>query len=142
MLSLLFTAYHSVLSTIRLTPLAPFASLLTFFSPAITSGLIALTYYYYLNPPPSSSSLFSPSHWLVNICPYVYASLLRWSTPLFTLLEGISTLLVIQVAGRLGKGWTEDDDYEGPRWRSILSALGAVGVYGLAGWGLHQVRRS
>jgi len=65
---------------------------------------------------------------LVNVLPYLYASILRRVSPLFTLLEGISTLLVVQVAGRVGKGWADEEDKdEGIEWRSLLGA-GLAGV--------------
>jgi hypothetical protein len=61
---------------------------------------------------------------------------LRWVSPLFTLLEGISTLLVIQVAGRVGKGWADEEEREeGVEWRGIVGLVAAALVYsaGLAG---------
>ncbi len=73
---------------------------------------------------------------LVNVLPYLYASILRRVSPLFTLLEGISTLLVVQVAGRVGKGWADEEDKdEGIEWRSLLGLVAAALVYcaGLAG---------
>ena len=58
-------------------------------------------------------------------------------SPLFTLGEGIATLLVIQVAGRVGKGWADEDqaDEGGVEWRSLMGLVLAAGLYvaGLAG---------
>ncbi|WVF66666.1 hypothetical protein IAT40_001407 [Kwoniella sp. CBS 6097] len=145
LLSLLFTLHHFLYSTLRLflknTPLAPLISILSFLSPFISSFLVLLTLFYYLNPPtPSSIRSFSiiPSfnHYLVNVLPYAYAQILRWVSPLFTLLEGISTLLVIQVAGRVGKGWADEEERdEGVEWRSLVGLVAAALVYcaGLAG---------
>ena len=62
--------------------------------------------------------------------------ILRWVSPLFTLLEGISTLLVVQMAGRVGKGWADEEDKdEGIEWRSLAGLVAAALVYcaGLAG---------
>lgn len=73
---------------------------------------------------------------LVDILPYIYARVLRWVSPLFTLLEGISTLLVVQVAGRVGKGWADEEEREeGVEWRSLAGLVVAALVYcaGLAG---------
>lgn len=75
-------------------------------------------------------------HLLVDVMPYYYATVLRWVSPLFTLLEGISTLLVIQVAGRVGKGWADEEEREeGVEWRGLLGLVAAALVYcaGLAG---------
>ncbi|KAK4684740.1 hypothetical protein P7C73_g5424, partial [Tremellales sp. Uapishka_1] len=143
LLSLIFTIHHSLYSTLRLflknTPLAPLISLLAFLSPFITPSLILLTLYYHLHPPtasPPTSLLPSPAHLLVNVLPYVYASILRWVSPLFILLEGISTLLVVQMFGRVGKGWADEEDKEeGIEWRSLGGLVVAALVYcaGLAG---------
>jgi uncharacterized membrane protein len=89
--------------------------------------------------PPSSIFPLIPSltHLLVHVFPYFYATLLRWVSPLFTLLEGISTLLVIQVTGRAGKGWADEEEKEdgGVEWRGLLGLVAAALVYcaGLAG---------
>ncbi|WVR03178.1 hypothetical protein IAU60_000169 [Kwoniella sp. DSM 27419] len=143
LLSLLFTLHHFLYSTLRLvlknTPLAPLVSILSFLSPFISSFLVLLTIYYYLQPPtPTAPRSLIPnlSHYLVNIVPFAYAQILRWVSPLFTLLEGISTLLVIQVAGRVGKGWADEEEKdEGVEWRSLVGLVAAALVYcaGLAG---------
>lgn len=132
--------HHFAYSTLRLllknTPLAPVISLLSFCSPAISSALILTTLYFYLYPPEASTSLVPVRHVLVDVLPYAYASVLRWVSPLFTLLEGISTLLVVQVAGRVGKGWADEEEKEeGVEWRSIAGLVAAALVYcaGLAG---------
>jgi hypothetical protein len=68
--------------------------------------------------------------------PYMYANVLRWVSPLFTLAEGISTLLVIQVVGKVGKGWADEEEKEeGIEWRGLLGLVAAALVYcaGLAG---------
>lgn len=76
----------------------------------------------------SASSMFG--HVLVNVLPYLYASTLRWVSPLFTLIEGVSTLLVIQVLGRAGKGWADDDEKEeGFEWRALVGLVFASLVY-------------
>jgi hypothetical protein len=146
LLSLLFTIHHFVYSTLRLllknTLLAPIISLLSLLSPLISTLSIITTLYFYLHPPPIatvsiSHMITSPTHLIVNVLPYLYASILRWVSPMFTLLEGISTLLVIQVAGRVGKGWADDEERgeEGIEWRSLLGLVAAALVYcaGLAG---------
>ncbi|WVQ82584.1 hypothetical protein IAT38_004714 [Cryptococcus sp. DSM 104549] len=143
LLSLLFTLHHFLYSTLRLflknTPLAPLISILSFLSPFISSLLVLLTVYFYLSPPSPpfpTAVLPSLSHWLVNVLPFAYAQILRWVSPLFTLLEGISTLLVVQVAGRVGKGWADEEDKdEGVEWRSLVGLVAAALVYcaGLAG---------
>jgi hypothetical protein len=72
----------------------------------------------------------------VNVLPYIYANILRWVSPLFTLAEGISTLLVIQVVGKVGKGWADEEEKEeGIEWRQLLGLVAAALVYcaGLAG---------
>ncbi|KAL0253926.1 hypothetical protein I308_101304 [Cryptococcus tetragattii IND107] len=137
LLSLLFTLHHLLYSTLRLclknTPLAPLVSIVAVLSPAISAALALLTLYFYLAPPPPGASL---AHCLVNILPFAYAQILRWVSPLFTLLEGISTLLVIQVAGRVGKGWADEEDKDdGLEWRSVVALVAAALVYcaGLAG---------
>ncbi|OWT37627.1 hypothetical protein J008_00442 [Cryptococcus neoformans] len=137
LLSLLFTAHHLLYSTLRLclknTWLAPLVSVLAVLSPAISAALALLTLYFHLAPPPPGPSL---SHCLVNILPFAYAQILRWVSPLFTLLEGISTLLVIQVAGRVGKGWADEEDRDdGLEWRTVVALVAAALVYcaGLAG---------
>lgn len=142
-LSLLFTIHHFAYSTLRLilknTALAPLISILSFLSPFISGSLILVTLYYYLYPPSAAApgSLFSTfSHVLVDVLPFLYASILRWVSPLFTLLEGISTLLVIQVTGRVGKGWADEEEKEeGIEWRSLAGLVLAALVYcaGLAG---------
>lgn len=66
----------------------------------------------------------------------MYANVLRWVSPLFTLAEGISTLLVIQVVGKVGKGWADEEEKEeGIEWRGLLGLVAAALVYcaGLAG---------
>ncbi|OCF60055.1 hypothetical protein L486_02728 [Kwoniella mangroviensis CBS 10435] len=144
LLSLLFTLHHFLYSTLRLafknTPLAPIISLLAFLSPFISSFLVLLTLYWYLNPPSSTSTTILPpiQHYLVNVLPFVYAQILRWVSPIFTLLEGISTLLVVQVVGRVGKGWAdeeENNDENSIEWRSLFGLILAALVYcaGLAG---------
>lgn len=73
---------------------------------------------------------------LVDVLPYLYASVLRWVSPIFTLLEGISTLLVVQMAGRVGKDWADEEEKdEGLEWRSLVGLVAAALVYcaGLAG---------
>ncbi|RXK39638.1 hypothetical protein M231_03140 [Tremella mesenterica] len=141
LLSLLFVTYQTLLSTLRLTPISILSSFLSVFSPLITSSLILLTLYFYLHPPsvPTSTLSIAPLHWLVNVLPLVYASVLRWLAPLFTLVEGVCALLVIQLAGRAGKGWTEEEDYEGSRWRSILGVIAAVGIYSGGIWGVIKI---
>jgi hypothetical protein len=137
----LLTLHHFIYSTLRLllknTPLAPLISILSFLSPFISSLLVLITLYFYLNPPsPTSTALAPLPHLLVNVLPFVYASILRWVSPLFTLLEGISTLLVVQVAGRVGKGWADEEEREeGVEWRSLAGLVVAALVYcaGLAG---------
>ncbi|ORY23537.1 ICE2-domain-containing protein [Naematelia encephala] len=137
LLSLLFTLHHILYSTLRLllknTPFAPLITILSFLSPFISSSLVLVTFYFYLHPPAASSTL---GHVVVNVLPYLYASVLRWVSPLFTLLEGISTLLVVQVAGRVGKGWADEEEKEeGVEWRSLAGLVAAALVYcaGLAG---------
>lgn len=137
LLSLLYTAHHLLYATLRLalknTPLAPLVSVAAVLSPAISAALALLTLYFYLAPPAPGATL---AHCLVNILPFAYAQLLRWVSPLFTLLEGISTLLVIQVAGRVGKGWADEEDRdEGLEWRTVVALVAAALVYcaGLAG---------
>lgn len=133
--------HHFAYSTLRLllknTPFAPLISVLSFLSPFISSSLILSTLYFYLNPPTSTSESFFPlKHLLVNVLPFLYASILRWVSPLFTLLEGISTLLAVQVAGRVGKGWADEEEREeGVEWRSLAGLVVAALVYcaGLAG---------
>lgn len=138
LLSLLFIIHHFLYSTLRLllknTSFAPLITILSFLSPFISTSLVLVTLYFYLHPP--STAPWSPSHVLVDVLPYLYASILRWVSPLFTLLEGISTLLVVQMAGRVGKGWADEEDKdEGIEWRSLLGLVAAALVYcaGLAG---------
>jgi hypothetical protein len=143
LLSLLVTIHHFLYSTIRLflknTPLAPLVAFLSILSPFFTTLCIATTLYYYLHPPDSTSTgglLPGASHALVNVMPYMYANVLRWVSPLFTLAEGISTLLVIQVVGKVGKGWADEEEKEeGIEWRGLLGLVAAALVYcaGLAG---------
>ncbi|WRT63310.1 uncharacterized protein IL334_000215 [Kwoniella shivajii] len=143
LLSLLFSLHHFLYSTLRLcfknTPLAPIISILSFLSPFISASLILLTLYWYLTPPTATSnSIFPPfAHYLVNVLPFAYAQILRWVSPLFTLLEGISTLLVVQVVGRVGKGWADEEEKDdgGIEWRSLVGLVVAALVYcaGLAG---------
>jgi len=53
------------------------------------------------------------------------------------LVEGVSTLLVIQVAGRVGKGWADEEveREEGLEWRALVGLIAAAFIYcaGLAG---------
>lgn len=73
----------------------------------------------------------------------MYAKILRIVSPLFTLLEGVSTLLVVQVVGRVGKGWADEEEKEegGLEWRSLgalvlaalVYAVGLAGVYMVSG---------
>lgn len=147
LLSFLFTLHHFLYSTLRLllknTPFAPLISLLSFSSPSITASCVALTLYFHLNPPSTGPSSVVPGvgygvrYALVELLPYWYANILRFVSPLFTLGEGIATLLVIQVAGRVGKGWTDEDqaDEGGVEWRSLVGLVLAAGLYvaGLAG---------
>lgn len=144
LLSFLLTLHHFLYSTLRLllknTPLAPLISVLSFLSPSITSGCILLTLYFYLHPPPidaHSGGIPAIRHTIAHTLPAVYANVLRWVSPLFTLLEGISTLLVIQVAGRVGKGWADEEEREegGVEWRSLAGLVVAALLYvaGLAG---------
>jgi hypothetical protein len=132
LLSLLFALHHCAYSTLRLlcknTIIAPLITVLSFLSPTISAGAVFVTLYYYLYPPGADSS--SLSHLLVDVLPYLYASTLRWVSPLFTLLEGISTLLAVQVLGRAGKGWAEDDEKEeGFEWRSLAGLFFSALVY-------------
>ncbi|BEJ13408.1 hypothetical protein CspHIS471_0305820 [Cutaneotrichosporon sp. HIS471] len=135
LLSLLFTLHHFGYSTLRLllknTLFAPLITVLSFFSPLISGLCVLLTFYYYITPPENSRF----GHVLVNVLPYLYASVLRWVSPLFTLIEGISTLLVIQITGRIGKGWTADDDKEeGFEWRGLVGLVFSSLVYSSALW--------
>lgn len=101
--------------------------MLSILSPAISAACVLATLYYYLNPPSGASTF---GHVLVNVLPYLYASTLRWVSPLFTLIEGVSTLLVIQVLGRAGKGWADDDEKEeGFEWRALVGLVFASLVY-------------
>lgn len=145
------TLHHFIYSTLRLllknTAAAPLISLLSLLSPWITTSCILLTLYFYLHPPPIPSLttpaasvlgfLPSPAHLLVNVLPYLYASVLRFVSPLFTLLEGICTLLVVQVAGRVGKDWADEEEKAetGVEWRSLAGLIAAALIYaaGLAG---------
>lgn len=148
---MLFTLHHFLYSTIRLflknTPLAPLVAFLSILSPFFATVCISTTLYFYLHPPdPSASStgIFpSPSHLLVNVLPYTYANVLRWVSPLFTLAEGISTLLVIQVVGKVGKGWADEEEKEeGIEWRGLLGLVAAALVYCLGLAGVIMVRTS
>jgi hypothetical protein len=66
---------------------------------------------------------------------------LRWVSPLFTLAEGISTLLVIQVVGKVGKGWADEEEKEeGIEWRGLLVAAAFVYCAGLAGVIMVRIR--
>ena len=137
LLSFLFTLHHFLYSTLRLllknTPFAPLISLLSFASPSITTGCIALTLYFHLNPPAPGPSSVLPGvggvrYAMVEVLPYWYANILRFVSPLFTLGEGIATLLVIQLVGRVGKGWADEDqaDEGGFEWRSLLGLVAAA----------------
>jgi hypothetical protein len=142
------TLHHIFYSTLRLflknTPLAPLISILSFLSPTITSSLFLLTFYFHLHPPaPSASTALIPSpvYTLVEVLPVVYAKILRVVSPLFTLLEGVSTLLVIQVAGRVGKGWADEEEKEegGLEWRSLGALVLAALVYSVGLAGVYKV---
>ncbi|EKD01542.1 hypothetical protein A1Q2_04103 [Trichosporon asahii var. asahii CBS 8904] len=131
LLSLLFTLHHFGYSTLRLlcknTLAAPLITILSVLSAFISGACVLTTLYYYLYPPSSGSTV---GHALVNVLPYLYASTLRWVSPVFTLIEGICTLLVIQVVGRVGKGWADDDEKEeGFEWRALVGLLVASLVY-------------
>lgn len=113
------------------TPFAPLITVLSVISPLISGLCVLLTLYYYLYSPQDSRF----GHVLVNVLPYLYASVLRWVSPLFTLIEGVSTLLVIQVVGRVGKGWAEDDEKEeGLEWRSLVGLVLASLIYSGGLW--------
>jgi hypothetical protein len=137
LLSLLLTAYHFTASTLRLatkgTPLGSITGLIGLLNPFVTPALVLVTLHFHLKPatkPAPEALLPSPSYVLTEILPYFYAATLRWVSPLFTLLEGISTLLVVQVAGRAGKGWADEEEKEeGVEWRSLLALVVAAGVY-------------
>lgn len=147
LLSLLLTGYHFAASTIRLatkgTPLGSITSLIGLLNPFVTPALFLVTLHYHLRPatkPSPEALLPSPSYILTEILPYFYAATLRWVSPLFTLLEGISTLLVVQVAGRAGKGWADDEEKEeGMEWRSMLALVVAAGVYSAGLLGAYKV---
>ncbi|KAL7420250.1 hypothetical protein Q5752_005219 [Cryptotrichosporon argae] len=137
LLSLLFTLHHTIYSSLRLllknTVLAPTITILSLLSPAITALLILFTLYTFLNPPSAGEGhIFGASagHILVDVLPYLYASVLRWVSPMFTLLEGVSTLLVVQVLGRVGRDWADDDEKEeGLEWRSLVGLVAAALLY-------------
>lgn len=63
-------------------------------------------------------------------------------SPLFTLLEGVSTLLVIQVGGRVGKGWADEEekDESGVEWRSLVGLVAAALIYAIGLGGIIYVR--
>ena len=134
---------------VKNTFFAPLITVLSFLSPFISGSCILVTLFFYLHPPssePNGSFLPYLTHLFVDVLPYFYASLLRWVSPLFTLIEGISTLLVVQMAGRVGKGWADEEEKdEGIEWRSLLGLVTAALVYcaGLAGvvWVGHVGRK-
>ncbi|CEH12974.1 hypothetical protein CBOM_00924 [Ceraceosorus bombacis] len=75
--------------------------------------------------------------WLARAVPPWWHTLLRWSSPAFSLLEGISTLLVIQVLGSLSRYIIAASlsSPPSPR-RKWLSWLPSFGLGGAEGWQL------
>lgn len=65
---------------------------------------------------------------------------MRYSSPLFTLLEGVSSLLVIQALGRTTRSWIEQGEREGKDIRGVVTLVGASSVYVCSVFALVEVR--
>ncbi|GHJ87558.1 hypothetical protein NliqN6_3960 [Naganishia liquefaciens] len=150
LLSLLLITYHVTSATLRLvtrnTPLASLTGLLDIAQPLVPAACALVTCYLYLHPSdqagPPAQAWHLPSmdskRLLGTYLPAVYAHLLRFSSPVFSVLEGFATLLVAQCAGRFTKAYIEDgvaDDKEEFEWRRLFALVFAAIVYCAgAGW--------
>ncbi len=127
----------------RNTRLRPLASFLQLFQPLAIPALLLLTLNLYS---PSSSSPFnklptsyqSSTAWqYIKQAPGWWETALRTSSPLFVLLEGLSTLLCIQQLGRLSVQSIERS--RAPDILQLLYLVAAAGVYVISAYFLYEV---
>lgn len=72
--------------------------------------------------------------WLVTAASF-WGIILRWSSPVFIVLEGMSSLLVAQKLGQVGKGLVD----EGETYQFVL-LIGAAAAYVASAWWIVVVR--
>lgn len=95
-----------------------------------------LSQYLAIHPPQQPST----THLLYHFLPIIWSSFLRYSSPLFTVLEGISSLLVIQALGRTTRSWIEEGERVGKDIRGVVTLVGASSIYVFSVFALVKVR--
>lgn len=103
LLSLLLTTYYFCYATIKLatknTPVASLLGLFDLVQPFVPAGCALLTCYLYLHPAEVGTETtyilgINSKRILGVFLPALYAQILRFVSPLFSVLEGVATLLV------------------------------------------------
>ncbi|KAJ9121616.1 hypothetical protein QFC22_002236 [Naganishia vaughanmartiniae] len=147
LLSLLLTTYYFCYATIKLatknTPVASLLGLFDLVQPFVPAGCALVTCYLYLHPAEAGAETphilgINGKRILGVFLPALYAQVLRFVSPLFSVLEGVATLLVAQCAGRITKAYIEEgvaDDREEFEWRRMFALVAAAVMYCAgAGW--------
>lgn len=167
-LSLMLTVSFAISATLHLvvrnTKLRPVSTLLAWLSPLLIPALLLLTLNLYSTPSPASASVAhslrdkvlhphasSPpapsapslplSDSLVAVAraaPSAWERVLRHSSPVFTILEGLSTLLCIQAVSRFTVARV--DAGRSPDLLRMLVLIVAAGVYVISAYFLWEVR--
>ncbi|CED84393.1 ICE2 [Phaffia rhodozyma] len=134
--SLMLTGYQIFYSTLTMscknTPLARLPPILKQLLLPLPSLFLILTFKLHLDPPSASSTLSV----LLSTAPTLWSSFLRSSSPVFVLLEGLASLLVIQALGRAVKNWIDLGEREGEEVRGFGVLVGSSVAYVVAIWSL------
>lgn len=150
-LSLLLCVQSTIQATTHLltrnTILRPLSTVLTFVQPFVVPALLLLALNLYSKEASITQVLRGESTpvmnavWKVLIrAPHWWETILRTSSPLFTILEGLSTLLCIQSFSRFSMNRIEKS--RAPDMLQVLFLFGAAVVYVCSAYFLYEVSLS
>lgn len=130
-LSLLLSITFSITATsyliTRNTRLRPLSTFLALFQPLAIPALLLLALNLYSSDRLLARSELSTFWYILKQAPGWWETILRTSSPVFTILEGLSTLLCIQAISRFSKARIERSRM--PDVLSLVFLIGAAGVY-------------
>lgn len=128
---------------VRNTSLRPLSTAISFMQPLVIPALLLLALNLYSSDSTStrlvSSSKLASLWGVLKEAPGWWEWLLRTSSPVFTILEGISTLLCIQALSRFSIRRIEKS--RAPDSLQLLVLVLAAGVYVVSAYFLWEVRR-
>lgn len=143
-LSLLLSITFSITATsyliTRNTRLRPLSTFLALFQPLAIPALLLLALNLYSSDRLLARSELSTFWYILKQAPGWWETILRTSSPVFTILEGLSTLLCIQAISRFSKARIERSRM--PDVLSLVFLIGAAGVYVGSAYFLWEVRKS